>query len=70
MTCDNCGAIFIDTHALDRIDAGGSIIEYDQGYWRMELAAARERSREAALARLAEVFYYARRPKPDAARPS
>lgn len=61
-TCLGCGAIFVHPDVLARIDGGEPVLRYDALYWHMEVEAAYGRSREAALARVAEVFYYARRP--------
>ncbi|WP_456686634.1 hypothetical protein [Bradyrhizobium sp. P5_C11_2] len=46
---------------LDEIDRGRSLVDYGGEYWENELSAARSRSYGPALARVAEVFLYARR---------
>lgn len=61
-TCTACDTIFIHPKVISEIDEGGSVVVYNEEYWQMELGAARERSREDSLARVAEVFYYARKP--------
>lgn len=60
--CGRCQAIFIAPRQLEEIDAGHDLRSYDLDYWTEELPAARERSYGIALARMAETFYYARRP--------
>jgi 2-polyprenyl-3-methyl-5-hydroxy-6-metoxy-1,4-benzoquinol methylase len=60
--CLKCGSLFLDTAYLEKIDAGLSIVKYEEGYWKMELESARERSYGAALARTAEALYYCRIP--------
>ncbi len=61
-TCRVCKTIFIHPEVLSEIDEGGVVVVYDENYWEMELNAARQRSQADGLARVAEVFYYARRP--------
>jgi hypothetical protein len=61
-TCNFCEVIFISPEVLAQIDAGKGIINYTENYWKEELSAARERSWGSALARVAEVFLYARIP--------
>jgi len=60
--CLKCGSLFLDTAVLDKIDAGMTIVKYEEGYWKMELESARERSYGPALARTAEALYYCRIP--------
>lgn len=60
--CLRCEAIYIAPAHLDALDKGEHIRTYDEEYWAEELPAARERSYGVALARMAEAFYYARRP--------
>jgi hypothetical protein len=57
-----CGSLFLDPNHLAAIDAGGTLVTYDETYWQMELSAAKERSFGSSLARVAEVFLYCRRP--------
>jgi hypothetical protein len=60
--CSACDVIFISPEILKRIDNGEGLIKYNENYWRDELYAAKERSWGVALARVAEVFLYARIP--------
>lgn len=60
--CENCGSLFIDPEVIARIDRGENLVSYSADYWKAETVAARERSYGAALARVAEVFLYARKP--------
>ena len=60
--CSSCEVIFLSTDILNRIDAGLGLIDYSSSYWNEELKSARERSWGPALARVAEVFLYARLP--------
>jgi SAM-dependent methyltransferase len=60
--CKFCDVIFISPEVLAQIDAGKGVINYTETYWKEELSAARERSWGSALARVAEVFLYARIP--------
>jgi SAM-dependent methyltransferase len=52
----------MDTQDLARIDAGFQTVKYEEGYWKMELSSAKERSYGAALARMAEAVHYCKRP--------
>jgi len=61
-SCHGCHSIFIDPEVISEIDLGRALVEYSDQYWKNELAASAERSYGAALARVAEVFLYARRP--------
>jgi hypothetical protein len=61
-SCNDCGSIFIDPEVISAIDAGHGLIRYSDAYWSSELPSAFERSYGSALARVAEVFLYARRP--------
>ncbi|MBL6457597.1 methyltransferase domain-containing protein [Belnapia sp. T6] len=61
LRCTACGSILAERGFLERSMAGEARI-YDEDYWAEELKAARERGHGASLIRLAEVFYYARRP--------
>jgi len=60
--CSRCNSIFIDPKVLELIDRGEFVRTYDQSYWAAEDESARERSFGAALARVAELFLYARKP--------
>jgi SAM-dependent methyltransferase len=60
--CKACSLVFADPELLARLDRGESIRAYDEAYWQYELPAARQRAGGAALARMAEVFYYCRIP--------
>ena len=61
-TCTSCNVIFISPHVLEKMDKGEFLINYEGNYWKEELFAARERSWGTTLARVAEVFLYARLP--------
>lgn len=60
--CNTCDVLFISPEVLSEIDAGKSLVTYDESYWKEELSAARERSWGPSLARVAETFLYARIP--------
>jgi hypothetical protein len=60
--CASCGSIHIDADVLREIDDGRVLVTYAENYWEAELPSARERAFGAALARMAEVMYYARIP--------
>ena len=60
--CISCNVIFLSPEILNKIDSGFGLIEYSSSYWSEELKAARERSWGPALARVAELFLYARLP--------
>src|SRR5688572_9444278 len=60
--CISCNVIFLSPEILNKIDAGFGLIDYSSSYWSEELKAARERSWGPALARVAELFLYARLP--------
>ena len=60
--CRSCDSIFISPEILAAIDAGKGLVNYTESYWKEQLPAARERSWGSALARVAEVFLYARTP--------
>ena len=60
--CAGCESIAIDPRVLSDVDDGRFIQAYRENYWRDELSAAKERSYGPALARVAEVLLYARRP--------
>lgn len=60
--CRGCGSIFVDPPVLEKMDQGLATRKYDDNYWNSEDQAARERSFGAGLARVAELFLYARRP--------
>jgi hypothetical protein len=59
--CAGCGSICAEAGFLARVDAG-LVGNYQEGYWDFEMAAAKERCYGTTLVRVAEVFYYARRP--------
>lgn len=60
--CTRCDFIFADPGMLERIDAGLPCRDYDEEYWRAELASARDRSYGSSLARAAEAMLYCRLP--------
>ncbi len=60
--CSGCGSISIETETIERLDAGGSLVEYDEDYWTSELPAARDRAFGPSLARMAEAVHYTRIP--------
>ncbi len=60
--CNHCKLIFIAPDILERMDQGESLVKYNSSYWKEELYAARERSWGSSLARIAELFLYARIP--------
>ncbi len=60
--CLACESLFLDTKFLAQIDSGLSLVKYEEGYWKMELDSAKQRSYGAALARMAEAIYYCKRP--------
>src|SRR6266550_4539574 len=60
--CESCNVIFISPEILANIDNGNFLITYDEFYWKEELYAAKERSWGTSLARIAELFLYARLP--------
>lgn len=60
-SCDSCHSIFIDEVVLREIDAGLSLVDYNEQYWRSEISSSTERSYGPSLARTAEAFLYARR---------
>jgi hypothetical protein len=60
--CLKCEVLFLSPDLLAKIDEGFGLIQYSNTYWQEELAAARQRSWGPALARVAELFLYARLP--------
>ncbi len=42
--CTDCNFIFADPAVLEQMDGGLPVMRYQEDYWKMELAAARERS--------------------------
>lgn len=58
--CRDCEVIFISPDILEEMDKGNFLIEYSNKYWKDELFAAKERSWGTSLARVAELFLYAR----------
>jgi hypothetical protein len=61
LRCNGYGSILAESSFLERTMAGDARTNGDD-YWSEELKAARERGYGASLIRVAEVFYYARRP--------
>ncbi|MCK9366937.1 MAG: class I SAM-dependent methyltransferase [Metallibacterium scheffleri] len=59
--CSDCGSLYADTDFLQDVEHG-KIKNYGDEYWHAELIAARERSFGSSIARVAELFYYARIP--------
>ena len=59
--CLSCSSIFADPEFLVRVDAG-QVGNYQDDYWATEMAAATERCYGSTLVRVAETFYYTRRP--------
>lgn len=57
-----CDFIFAEPTLLAHMDAGQPVREYNERYWRRELASARERSFGSSLARAAEAILYCRIP--------
>lgn len=60
--CAHCDFIFADPGLLAHIDAGLPCRDYDEDYWKSELASARDRSYGSSLARAAEAMLYCRLP--------
>ncbi|MES1222593.1 MAG: class I SAM-dependent methyltransferase [Bacteroidota bacterium] len=60
--CNSCEVIFLEPEILAKIDRGESLVDYNGSYWTEELFSARQRSWGSALARVAELFLYARIP--------
>ena len=60
--CKSCGLIFIAPDVLRKVDNGATLVNYSGNYWTEELYAARERAWSTSLARIAELFLYARIP--------
>ncbi len=60
--CKSCEVIFISPEVLERVDAGLGLVHYTGSYWGNELYSSRERSWGSSLARVAELFLYARIP--------
>ncbi|MHB1897471.1 MAG: methyltransferase domain-containing protein [Metallibacterium sp.] len=59
--CSDCGSLSADADFLQDVEHG-KVKNYGDEYWHAELIAARERSFGSSIARLAELFYYARIP--------
>ena len=59
--CPGCDCLLAEPEFLARVDAG-LVGNYHDDYWAFEMAAAQERCYGSTLVRVAEVFYYARRP--------
>lgn len=60
-TCSGCGSLFADPAFLRAVE-DGSVSNYRDTYWEMELRSARERSYGSSLQRIAETFFYSRIP--------
>lgn len=60
--CFMCGSIAADASVIQAVDEGRFARTYDDAYWDMELAGARERAACGSLARVAEAVLYASRP--------
>ena len=60
--CLGCELIFAAPEALRAVEEGRFKRAYDESYWAREDHSAWQRSHGAALARIAEVFLYTRRP--------
>lgn len=60
--CKNCESIFIAPDILQMMDSGEGIIPYNEKYWEMEKASARERCFGAGLSRMAEAIFYTQIP--------
>lgn len=59
--CSQCQTILAAGDFLRGAETG-SVRPYDDSYWKNELAAARDRCFGSSISRVAEVFYFARRP--------
>jgi hypothetical protein len=59
--CAGCGSIFADPEFLAQVEAG-QVGNYRENYWAEEMKAATERCYGSSLVRVAETFFYARRP--------
>ncbi len=59
--CSDCGSLSADADFLHDVERG-KVKNYGDEYWHAELIAARERSFGSSIARVAELFYYARIP--------
>ena len=59
--CSDCGSLSADADFLQDVEHG-KVKNYGGEYWHAELIAARERSFGSSIARVAELFYYARIP--------
>lgn len=61
--CETCGSIFIDPHVIELMDKGESIVSYENDYWDQErLDGGAARTFGPNIARMAETFFYVRRP--------
>jgi hypothetical protein len=60
-SCSECGSLFADPAFLRAVE-DGTVSNYRDAYWEMELRAAKERSFGSSLQRIAEVFFYSRVP--------
>lgn len=59
--CFTCGSIAVDAAVIQAVDEGRFPRTYDEAYWEMELAGARERAACGSLARVAEAVLYTSR---------
>lgn len=61
--CEKCESIYLDSTILERIDKGESIVSYAKEYWDSDrIHGGEQRTFGPNIARMAEVFFYARRP--------
>ncbi|ANB71484.1 hypothetical protein AYM40_03195 [Paraburkholderia phytofirmans OLGA172] len=59
--CGACGSMFADPGFLRAVE-DGTVSNYRDTYWEMELRAAKERAYGSSLQRIAETFFYSRVP--------
>lgn len=60
--CRLCDFVFAHPDVLDLVDRGQPLRQYDEAYWKTELASARDRSFGSSLARVAEAILYTQIP--------
>ena len=60
--CTNCGIIHLEVEKLKQIDNGEPVRKYSESYWKLEIDAALERARGAAILRMAEAIFLCQRP--------
>jgi hypothetical protein len=58
--CQSCESIAVCSGVVQEIDSGSAVRTYDETYWRSESISAISRSWGWSLARVAEIFLYAR----------